>query len=94
MEAEPADWISVHVGTFAAIGGIPALLVPENTKIAVIKGVPDETQINRTYAEMAARYGTAICWLPHRVEVAVQIAQRWMLPACRRHRTEGCKDSR
>src|SRR5699024_12141412 len=32
-----ADWISAHVGAFAAIGGIPALLVPDNTKVAVIK---------------------------------------------------------
>ncbi|MGY4622883.1 transposase [Bradyrhizobium sp. USDA 4486] len=32
-----ADWISAHVGAFAAIGGVPALLVPDNTKVAVIK---------------------------------------------------------
>ncbi len=25
-----ADWISAHVGAFAAIGGVPALLVPDN----------------------------------------------------------------
>jgi transposase len=32
-----ADWISGHVGAFEAIGGVPALLVPDNTKVAVIK---------------------------------------------------------
>ncbi|MHC6158209.1 IS21 family transposase, partial [Bradyrhizobium elkanii] len=32
-----ADWISAHVGAFAAIGGVPALLGPDNTKVAVIK---------------------------------------------------------
>ncbi len=55
-----ADWISAHVGAFAAIGGIPALLVPDNTKVAVIKASLYDPQINRTYAEMVAHYGTAI----------------------------------
>ncbi|WP_025038541.1 IS21 family transposase [Bradyrhizobium sp. DOA9] len=27
-----ADWISGHVGAFEAIGGVPALLVPDNTR--------------------------------------------------------------
>jgi transposase len=27
-----ADWISGHVGAFEAIGGVPGLLVPDNTK--------------------------------------------------------------
>ena len=32
-----ADWIAAHVGAFAAIGGVPQLVVPDNTKTAVIK---------------------------------------------------------
>src|SRR6266581_83880 len=28
-----ADWISGHVGAFEAIGGVPALLVPDNAKV-------------------------------------------------------------
>ncbi len=88
-----ADWISAHVGAFAAIGGIPALLVPDNTKVAVIKASLYDPQINRTYAEMAAHYGTAI--LPARprkprdkakVEQAVLIVERWLLGRLR-HRT-------
>ena len=55
-----ADWISGHVGAFEAIGGVPALLVPDNTKVAVIKACLYDPQINRTYADMAAHYGTAI----------------------------------
>lgn len=55
-----ADWISGHAGAFAAIGGVPALLVPDNTKVAVIKACLYDPQINRSYAEMAAHYGTAI----------------------------------
>src|ERR1700741_3173870 len=81
-----ADWISGHVGAFEAIGGVPALLVPDNTKVAVIKACLYDPQINRSYAEMAAHYGTAI--LPARprkprdkakVEQAVLIVERWLL---------------
>ena len=33
---------------------------PDNTKVAVIKACLYEPQVNRTYAEMAAHYDTAI----------------------------------
>jgi transposase len=32
-----ADWIGAHTRAFAAIGGVPKLLVPDNAKVAVIK---------------------------------------------------------
>ena len=54
------DWITTHTSAFAAIGGVPHLLVPDNTKVAVIKACLYEPQVNRTYAEMAAHYGTAV----------------------------------
>src|SRR2546427_322276 len=78
-----ADWIGAHTRAFAAIGGVPKLLVPDNTKVAVIKACLYEPQVNRTYAEMAAHYDTAI--LPARprpprdkakVEVAVRLTPR------------------
>ena len=81
-----ADWISGHVGAFEAIGGVPALLVPDNTKVAVIKACLYDPQINRSYADMAAHYGTGI--LPARprrprdkakVEQAVLMVERWLL---------------
>ena len=81
-----ADWISGHAGAFQAIAGVPALLVPDNTKVAVIKACLYDPQINRSYAEMATHYGTAI--LPARprrprdkakVEQAVLIVERWLL---------------
>jgi transposase len=31
------DWIGTHTRALAAIGGVPKLLVPDNTKVAVIK---------------------------------------------------------
>jgi transposase len=68
-------------------------LVPDNTKVAVIKACLYEPQINRTYAEMAAHYGTAI--LPARprkprdkakVEAGVLIVERWLLGRLRTQR--------
>ena len=80
------DWIESHNRALAAIGGVPALLVPDNTKVAVIKACLYDPVINKTYAEMATHFGTAI--LPARpykprdkakVEVGVLIAERWLL---------------
>src|ERR1700757_4068913 len=85
-----ADWISGHVGAFEAIGGVPALVVPDNAKTAVIKACFYDPQINRSYAEMAAHYGTAI--LPARprrprdkakVEQAVLVIERWLIGGLR-----------
>ena len=45
---------------FEAIGGVPELVVPDNTKTAIVKACFYDPQVNRTYAEMAAHYGTAI----------------------------------
>ena len=80
------DWIESHNRALVAIGGVPALLVPDNTKVAVIKACLYDPVINRTYADMASHYGTAV--LPARpykprdkakVEVGVLIAERWLL---------------
>ena len=54
------DWIDAHVRALEVIGGVPHLLVPDNTKTAVIKACLYDPQVNRTYAEMAAHYDTAI----------------------------------
>ena len=54
------DWIGAHTRALAAIGGVPRLIVPDNAKVAVIKACLYEPQVNRTYAEMAAHYGTAV----------------------------------
>ena len=84
------DGILAHVRMFAFLGGAPKAVVPPfhesgNLKSAVFKADRFDPGLNRRYAEMAAHYGTAI--LPARpykprdkakVEVAVQVAQRWM----------------
>jgi transposase len=86
------DFVASHVRTFEAIGGVPQLLVPDNTKTAVIKACLYEPQVNRSYADMARHYGCTV--LPARprkprdkakVEQAVLVVERWLLGRLRHH---------
>jgi transposase len=85
-----ADWIASHVRTFEYFGGVPAALVPDQLKSGVSSSCRYEPTTQRTYEELAQHYGTTV--LPARplhprdkakVEVAVQIAQRWLLARVR-----------
>src|SRR5260370_5711243 len=87
------DWIGAHTRAFAAIGGVPRLIVPDNAKVAVIKACLYEPHVNRTYVEMAAHYGTAV--LPTRRrrprdkakgEACVLIVERWLIGRLRDRR--------
>ncbi len=86
------DWIGSHVRTFAALGGVPEIVVPDNLKAAVTRAHRYEPEINRTYAALAQHYGFAI--IPARaakprdkakVEVGVQVVERWILARLRHH---------
>ena len=86
------DWIGSHVRALAFLGGTPAALVPDQLKSGVTKACRYEPGVQRTYEELADHYGTTV--LPARpahprdkpkVEVGVQIVQRWIL-ARLRHR--------
>jgi transposase len=88
-----ADWIGCHVNALNFVGGVPRQIVCDNLKAGVTSASRYEPGINRTYQEMAAHYGTAI--VPTRVrkprdkakvEVAVQVVERWVLAKLRRHR--------
>ena len=79
-----SDWIGSHTRTFAFIGGTPAMVVSDNLRSGITKACFYEPAVNRTYAEMAAHYNTAIVPArPYRardkakVEVAVQVATRF-----------------
>ena len=87
------DWIGCHVGAFASFGGVARQLVCDNLKAGVTAASRYEPGISRTYQDMAGHYGTAI--LPARVrkprdktkvEVAVQVVQRWVLARLRNRR--------
>ena len=88
-----ADWIGSHTRAFAFFGGVPAVVVSDNLKSGITKACFYEPAVNRTYAEMAAHYDTAV--LPARpykprdkakVEVAVQVATRWIVAKLRNRR--------
>lgn len=44
------DWIGSHVRAWAALGGVPEIVVPDNLKAAVTKAHRYEPEINRTGA--------------------------------------------
>jgi transposase len=90
---QSADFIQSHSRALEYLGGAPALVVPDQLKTGVRDACRYEPILQRTYEEWAAHYQTAI--LPARpakprdkakVEVAVQVAQRWIL-ARLRHET-------
>jgi len=87
---QSADWIASHVRLVEYLGGVPALCVPDQLKSGVVVASRYEPGIQRTYEEWSQHYGTTI--LPARpvsprdkakVEVGVQIAERWILARLR-----------
>lgn len=59
------SWIAGHVHAFHYFAGVPKTLVPDNLKTGVRQSGFYEPELNHTYQEMAAHYGTVI--LPARV---------------------------
>ncbi len=43
-----------------AIGGVPQLIVPDNTKTAIVKASFYDPEINRTYGALASHYGVGV----------------------------------
>ena len=88
-----ADWIGSHTRAFGFFGGVPAMVVSDNLKSGVTKACFYEPAVNRTYAEMAAHCDTAVVparpYKPRdkaKVEVAVQVATRWIIAKLRNRR--------
>ncbi|HLF31856.1 MAG TPA: IS21 family transposase [Xanthomonadales bacterium] len=84
------DWLGSHVRALEFWGGSPAAFVPDNLKSGVHKAHRYEPEINPAYQDFAEHYGVAV--LPARarkprdkakVEVGVQIAERWILARLR-----------
>jgi len=84
------DFIQSHVRMLEYFNGAPALITPDNLKSGVTTSSWYDPEIQRTYEELAEHYSTAV--LPARpkkprdkakVEVAVQVVQRWILARLR-----------
>ena len=87
------DWLTGMSRALTFIGGVPALIVPDNPR-ALVSG-PDryEPELNRATAEFAQHYEMVI--LPARprkpqdkakVESGVQVVERWILARLRHRR--------
>jgi transposase len=86
------DWVGAHVRMYEYFGGVPQLTVPDNLKAGVRQACYYEPDVNPTYQEMAAHYGTAV--LPTRTrkprdkakaEAGVLLVERWILARLRNH---------
>jgi transposase len=84
------DFVSSVARALTFIGGVPCAVVPDQLKSAVIKACRYDPTVQRATAELARYYNTTI--LPARpksprdkakVEVGVQIAERWLLARIR-----------
>jgi len=87
------SWVQAHIGAYEYIGGVPAITVPDNLKAGVIRPDFYDPELNPSYRELAAHYGTTI--IPARVrrprdkakaENAVQQVERWVLAPLRHQR--------
>jgi transposase len=87
------DWIGSHVRALERLGGVPALLVPDNLKSGVTRACIYDPELNPTYRDLATHYGTAV--LPARpyrpkdkakVEGGVLLVERWVLARLRHQR--------
>lgn len=84
------EWLAASVRCLEFLGGVPQVLVPDNLKAAVTRAHRFEPQLNRSYEDFADHYQMTI--LPARpyhprdkavAEVAVQVAERWVLARLR-----------
>lgn len=87
------DWIAAHVNMLTFIGGVPRQIVSDNLRAGITRACFYEPRVNRTYADLASHYATAV--IPARpykprdkakVEVGVQVVQRWILARLRNRR--------
>ena len=65
-DMKQASWIKANVHMLEYIGGVPKMIIPDNTSTAVNhNGIRKEREINHSYQGFAEHYNTAI--IPARV---------------------------
>jgi transposase len=86
------DWLGAHVRALEALGGCPAVVVPDNLRSAVSKPHRYEPDLNPAYQALADHYRVAV--IPARVrkprdkakaEAGVLLVERWILARLRNH---------
>jgi transposase len=87
------SWIQAHIHALEFFGGVPTLVVPDNTKTAVTRACRYDPDLNPTYQEFAVHYGMGVVparpYKPRdkaKAENAVQVVERWIVAALRNRR--------
>jgi transposase len=93
MTQTAADWVGSLIGALEFIGGTPCLIVPDQPRALIAQPDRYEPGMGRLVEEFCNHYGVAV--LPARpahprdkpkVEVAVQVVERWILARLRNRR--------
>ena len=88
-----ADWVGSIIDALEFIGGVPRLIVPDQTRALIARPDRYEPAVNRLVDELCDHYDVAV--LPARpahprdkpkVEVGVQVVERWILARLRNRR--------
>jgi len=90
---QQAEWIASHTRAVEFIGGVTGAVVPDQLRSAVCSPCRYEPEVARAFGDWATHYGTTV--LPARpahprdkakVEVGVQIVERWIVARLRNER--------
>jgi transposase len=86
FDQKTETWLRLHVEAFKSFGGVPHTVVPDNLKSAVVRAafaVDDDSELNRSYRELARHYGFRVDPTPPRapkkkgkVEASVKYVKR------------------
>jgi transposase len=88
-----ADWVGSIMNALEFIGGVPKLIVPDQPRALIARPDRYEPEVNRLVEEFSDHYGVTV--LPARpahprdkpkVEVGVQMVERWILARLRHRR--------
>ena len=87
------DWIGAQVNALEFIGGVPRLIVPDQTRALIKRADRYDPEPNRSYEEFAKHYGCAVLAArpahprdKRKGEGSVLLVQRWILARLRNRR--------
>lgn len=90
LDQKLSNWLGAHARAFKYFGGVPSVVVPDNLRSGVKKASFYDPEINPGYRDFSEHYNVVV--IPTRVrkpkdkskvEVGVQIVQRWILARLR-----------
>ena len=99
LDEQMINWLSAHMRAFEFFGGLPKVIVPDNTKTGVTRACRYDPDLNPTYQQMAMHYGVGVVparpYKPRdkaKVECGVLVVERWIVAALRNRRFFGIEE--